>query len=167
MENADLLLAFFSPSFFLSVPFPSSLSLLLSPTRGRRWSSNPSGKFSSERPTRGTVGGTMRSMCGADAGCLAINYQSLSLQHAWLVFFWADTQHSTLNRLNTQHSTLNTQQAQQAQHSNTQQARSEMESADLRPIPFHRRPYVGASHARSWSPLLVLAAILWAFVAKN
>ena len=46
--------------------------------RSRRWSSNPSGKCSSERPTRGTVCGTMRSMCGADAGCLAINYQSLS-----------------------------------------------------------------------------------------
>ena len=43
----------------------------------RRWSSNPSAKCSYERPTRGTVGGTMRSMCGADAGCLAINYQSL------------------------------------------------------------------------------------------
>ena len=39
--------------------------------------SNPSGKCSYERPTRGTVCGTMRSMCGADAGCLAINYQSL------------------------------------------------------------------------------------------
>ena len=36
----------------------------------------PSGKCSYERPTRGTVCGTMRSMCGADAGCLAINYQS-------------------------------------------------------------------------------------------
>jgi len=35
------------------------------------------GKCSYERPTRGTVCGTMRSMCGADAGCLAINYQSL------------------------------------------------------------------------------------------
>ena len=45
---------------------------------GRRWSSNPSGKCSYERPTRGTVCGTMRSMCGADAGCLAIIYQSLS-----------------------------------------------------------------------------------------
>ena len=45
--------------------------------RGSRWSSNPSGKCSYERPTRGTVCGTMRSMCGADAGCLAINYQSL------------------------------------------------------------------------------------------
>ena len=45
--------------------------------RRRRWSSNPSGKCSYERPTRGTVSGTMRSMCGADAGCLAINYQSL------------------------------------------------------------------------------------------
>ena len=45
--------------------------------KGRRWSSNPSGKCSYERPTRGTVCGTMRSMCGADAGCLAINYQSL------------------------------------------------------------------------------------------
>jgi hypothetical protein len=41
----------------------------------RRWSSNPSGKCSYERPTRGTVCGTMRSMCGADAGYLAINYQ--------------------------------------------------------------------------------------------
>jgi len=39
--------------------------------------SNPSGKCSYERPTRGTVCGTMRSMCSADAGCLAINYQSL------------------------------------------------------------------------------------------
>ena len=47
------------------------------PVGGRRWSSNPSGKCSYERPTRGTVCGTMRSMCGADAGCLAINYQSL------------------------------------------------------------------------------------------
>ena len=48
--------------------------------KGRRWSSNPSGKCSYELPTRGTVCGTMRSMCGADAGCLAINYQSLSLE---------------------------------------------------------------------------------------
>ena len=38
---------------------------------------DPSGKCSSERPTRGTVCGTMRSMCGADAVRLAINYQSL------------------------------------------------------------------------------------------
>ena len=45
---------------------------------GRKWSSNPSGKCSYERPTRGTVCGTMRSMCGADAGCSAIDYQSLS-----------------------------------------------------------------------------------------
>ena len=44
----------------------------------RRWSSIPSGKCSYERPTRGTICGTMRSMCGADAGCLAINYQSLT-----------------------------------------------------------------------------------------
>ena len=43
----------------------------------RRWSSNPSGKCSYERLTRGTVCGTMRFMCGADAGWLAINYQSL------------------------------------------------------------------------------------------
>jgi len=35
------------------------------------------GECSYERPTRGTVSGTMRSMCGADAGCLAINYQFL------------------------------------------------------------------------------------------
>ena len=26
---------------------------------------------------------------------------------------------------------------------------------------------MGASHARSWSPLLVLGAILWVFIAKN
>ena len=44
-----------------------------------RLSSNPSGKCSYERPTRGRVCGTMRSMCGADAGCSAINYQPLSL----------------------------------------------------------------------------------------
>ena len=43
----------------------------------RRWNSDPSGKCSYERPTRGTVCGTMRSMCSAAAGCLAINYQSL------------------------------------------------------------------------------------------
>ena len=43
----------------------------------RMWSSNPSGKCSYERPTRDTVCGTMRSMCGADAGCLAISFQSL------------------------------------------------------------------------------------------
>ena len=44
----------------------------------KSWSSNSSGKCSYERPTRGTVCGTMRSMCGADAGCSAINYLSLS-----------------------------------------------------------------------------------------
>ena len=33
--------------------------------------------------------------------------------------------------------------------------------------PSHKRPYVGASHARSWSPLLVLGAILREFIAKN
>ena len=38
-----------------------------------RWSSNPSEKCLYERPTRGTVCGTMRGMCGADAGCLAID----------------------------------------------------------------------------------------------
>ena len=41
---------------------------------GKRWSSNPSGKCSYERPTRGTVCGTMRGTCGADAGCLATHY---------------------------------------------------------------------------------------------
>ena len=45
----------------------------------RRWSSNSSGKCTYERPTRCTVCGTMRSMCGADAGRLAINYHSLKL----------------------------------------------------------------------------------------
>ena len=43
----------------------------------RRWISNPSEKCSYERPTRGTVCGTVRSMCGADAGCLGTNYHSL------------------------------------------------------------------------------------------
>ena len=49
----------------------------------RRQSSKPSGKCWHDWPTRGTVCGTLRSMCGADAGCLAINYQSrLSHQSA-------------------------------------------------------------------------------------
>ena len=30
-----------------------------------------------------------------------------------------------------------------------------------------RRPFVGVSRARSWSRLLVLGAILWAFIAKT
>ena len=62
---------------FLRILSSEGRAVRLCSTR-RRWSSNPSGKCSSERPTRGTVGGTMRSMCGADAGCLAINYHSLS-----------------------------------------------------------------------------------------
>ena len=49
------------------------LIVLLAWCCGRRWSSNPSRKCSYERPTRGTVCGTMRSMCGADAAYLAIN----------------------------------------------------------------------------------------------
>ena len=49
------------------------------PLSCRKRSSNPSGKCSYERPTRGTVWGTMRSVCGADAGCLAIHYQILVL----------------------------------------------------------------------------------------
>ena len=52
---------------------------------GRRWRSNPPGKCSQERLTRGTVTRTMRraahpsgcARCGAGAGCSAINYQSL------------------------------------------------------------------------------------------
>ena len=55
----------------------------------RRWGSNPSGKCSSERPTRGTLCGAMRSMCGADAGCLAMNYQSLLKQRYKFVNFAA------------------------------------------------------------------------------
>ena len=55
-------------------PQPSTLSCA---TCGRRWNSNQSEKCSYERPTLGTVCGTMRSMCGADAGCLAIDCQSL------------------------------------------------------------------------------------------
>ena len=55
----------------------------------RRWSSNPSGKCSYERPTRGTVCGTMRSMCGAGAGCLAINYQSLHIREQRGIAGWA------------------------------------------------------------------------------
>ena len=53
------------------------LVVLLLDKGGRRCSWNPSGKCSYERPTRGTVCGTMRSMCGADAGCLATHHQSL------------------------------------------------------------------------------------------
>ena len=55
----------------------SSITLSASSFEGCDLPSNSSGKCSYERPTRGTVCGTMRSMCGADAGCLAINYQSL------------------------------------------------------------------------------------------
>ena len=71
---------------------PTSLDAIVS----RRWGSNPSEKCSYKRPTRGTVCGTMRSMCGADANCLAINYQSLSLDATaprwegspWLTSMW-------------------------------------------------------------------------------
>ena len=59
------------PPHHLGHPYPS-------PTGGRRRILNPSGKCSCVRPTRGTACGTMRSMCGADADCLAIYYQSLS-----------------------------------------------------------------------------------------
>jgi hypothetical protein len=31
----------------------------------------------------------------------------------------------------------------------------------------HKRPYVGVSQARSWSPWLVLGAILWERIAKS
>ena len=55
-----------------------------------RWRSNPSGKFSQEQLTRGTVTGTMRgaahpsgcARCGAGAGCSAMKCQSLPLQTA-------------------------------------------------------------------------------------
>jgi len=36
-----------------------------------------------------------------------------------------------------------------------------------RSLQFHRRPFVGVFHARSWSRLLVLGAISWAFIAKS
>ena len=54
-------------------PCPSS-SPIESLMPGRRWSSNPTGKFPYERPTRGSVCGTMRIMCGADTGCSATDY---------------------------------------------------------------------------------------------
>ena len=38
---------------------------------------------------------------------------------------------------------------------------------DLPIIHHHPRPFVGAFHARSWSPWFVLGAILWAFIAKS
>ena len=41
------------------------------------------GKCSHERPTRGTVCGTQRSMFGADAGCLAMNATSISSSNLW------------------------------------------------------------------------------------
>jgi len=70
---------------------PPSGHALLSPItqifhpRRRRWRSNPPGKRSQERLTRGTVASTMRraahpsgcARCGAGAGCSAIKYQSL------------------------------------------------------------------------------------------
>ena len=43
----------------------------------RRRTSNPSKKCSYKRSTRDTVCGTMRIMCGADAGHSAMDYQSL------------------------------------------------------------------------------------------
>jgi hypothetical protein len=43
----------------------------------KRWASNPSGQYSYKRPTSVTVCGTMRSICGADAGDLAIGHHSL------------------------------------------------------------------------------------------
>ena len=51
-----------------------SLGCLLALPDGR---CDPSGRCSYERPLRGTVTGTMRSMCRADAGCLVIDYRSL------------------------------------------------------------------------------------------
>jgi len=64
------------------VPGPGAGSVL---GRCRRWRSNPSGKCSQERLTRGTVASTMRraahpsgcARCGAGAGCSAIKYQSI------------------------------------------------------------------------------------------
>jgi len=55
------------------------------PVQCRRWRSNPSGKCSQDRLTRGTVTSTMRraahpsecARCGAGVGCSAIKYQSL------------------------------------------------------------------------------------------
>jgi len=57
-----------------------------SPRTCRRWRSNPSGKCSQERLTRGTVTSTIRkaahppgcARCGAGAGCSPIKYQSLA-----------------------------------------------------------------------------------------
>ena len=56
-------------------------------SQGKRWRSNPSGKCSQERLTRGTVTSTMRkaahppgcARCVAGAGCSAIRYQSLGV----------------------------------------------------------------------------------------
>ena len=68
----------------LQEPFSSLLAERMKPWR-RRWRSNPSGKCSQERLTRGTVTSTMCraahpsgcARCGAGAGCSAIKYQSL------------------------------------------------------------------------------------------
>ena len=67
-----------SPTQTLSLSSPS-IFVCVHPkaaTWRRRWRSNPSGKCSHERPTRGTGRGTIHSKFGADAGCLAINYRS-------------------------------------------------------------------------------------------
>ena len=53
---------------------------------------NPPGKCSYEWPTRGTVCGAMGSMCGADAGCFATNYESrCRARRRW----WRSTKWST------------------------------------------------------------------------
>ena len=78
-----------APIMLRIVPYTPTLSPeelhLLAPGL-RRWSSNPSGKCSYERPTRATVCGTMRSVCGADAGCSAMDHQSLCTRPRGLGF---------------------------------------------------------------------------------
>ena len=76
-----------SPCLCRARSLPLPLPPPLSHTRCRRWRSNPSGKCSQERLTRGTITSTMCraahssgcARCGAGAGCSAIKYQSLNL----------------------------------------------------------------------------------------
>ena len=60
-----------------------------------RWSLNSCGKCSCEWPIRGAVCGTMCSIRGADAGCLATDYESLF--RVGIRLTWGVVQEDALN----------------------------------------------------------------------
>ena len=59
--------------------------------------------------------------------------------------------------------------AGQVMHAERQDRHEEVEMlrAAIAKMQVHARPFVGASHARYWSPWLVLGAIVWVFIAKS